>query len=228
MNEYNDQSSNSESQKNHGISRRSFINKAAVSAPVLAAFVSKPSWSTDQNCINSGTLSGNLSNHNCQAQSRNAQWWSQDSNRILWSAHQIPNITPDTPFRDIFQCNPLACRTPSGKYYKNKHLNSDGSVSKLLTIGKDCSIMDILKGRTRSRPSREAANVDKAIIAAYLNIMHPGIAYDGYEVGALIADYHNCIHNFMATADNAIFDEFYEKLEGPMGLNNMQDMLPGA
>lgn len=42
--------------------RRSFLRKAAVGAPVIVAASAKPSWATTH-CTVSGTMSGNLSNN---------------------------------------------------------------------------------------------------------------------------------------------------------------------
>jgi len=206
-----------------GPTRRDFISKVAITSPVLAAFVSKPSWSIDNNCINSGTLSGNLSNHSCQALARNWQWWRD--NRNLWNSGQIPGITPSTTFQSIFGTKPLARLNSSNNYYKNNKLNNDGSVQTLLSVGGNSSIKAILNGKTRNSPSRRAADVDKAIIAAYLNIMHPGIAYDGYvNVGGLLADYQTAIANYMTVPNNLIFDDLYDLLEGANGFNNNEDI----
>lgn len=208
-----------------GASRREFIGKAAVTAPVLAAFVSKPSWSVEDNCISSGSLSGNLSNHGCQALARNWEWWSKDANRSLWDLGQIPGVAPTTSFKAIFNSKPLARQESNNEYFK---LNNNGK-KVLLSIGNSVNLKQILNGHTKNNPARRAAEVDKAVIAAYLNIMHPGIAYSGYnDPSALFADYETALANYLVSYDNLIFDELYDKLEGINGYNNNVDQTPGG
>jgi len=224
MSEHNELPVDNPSKPNKGASRRDFIGKAVISAPVLAAFVSKPSWSIDNSCINSGTLSGNLSNHGCQALARNWQWWQEQTNLHLWNNGQIPGVSPQTDFRDIFNLRPLARLDSNDNYYKDNMLNADGSVERLLTVGGGSSIKQILQGKTKNDPARRAADVDKAVIAAYLNIVHPGIAYSGYSnVSDLIADYQLTVSNYMAIPNNLTFDTLYDKLEGVAGYNNNAD-----
>ncbi len=207
----------------HNESRREFIGKAAVSAPVLAAFISKPSWSIDNNCISSGTLSGNLSNHGCQALARDGDWWA--NNLILWNSNQIPGVIPSTEFRAIFGTNPLARLDSNDKYYTE----GDNGENTYLTIGIHTSIEQILQGITTSKPPRRSSDVDKAVVAAYLNMMHPGIAYQGYaDVNELFVDYTTALNNYLVSYDNSIFDELYTKLEGANGYNNNLDQQPGV
>jgi len=226
MSEHNNLSTETDTNNKTGSSRRDFISKVAITAPVLAAFVSKPSWSIDNSCINSGTLSGNLSNHSCQATARSAQWWY--NNRGLWNSGQIPGISPNSKFLAIFGSNPLARLDSNDNYYKANKLNADGSISALLSSGNGSSIKAILIGKTQNGPSRHSADVDKAVVAAYLNIMHPGIAYTGYaNVGDLMSEYQTAISNFMTIPNNLIFDNLYDKLEGTNGYNNNTDVTPG-
>jgi len=199
------------------VSRRSFIGKAAVSAPVLAAFVSKPSWSISDSCINSGSLSGNLSNHSCQALARNADWWRD--NVSLWNNEQIPGIGPDTLFNDLVGIPALAYHTIKDRYYKS--LNADGSVEKMHKIGKnkDVTLGALLNSLTLNK--KVTAPLDRSLIAAVLNILHPGIAYSGYETSeALIIDYKIARTNYMTLPNNGTFNDLHTILSG---LNDNQD-----
>lgn len=200
--------------KSTNIGRRSFLIKGAVAAPILAAFVNKPLWAASDNCISSGSMSGNLSNHHCAAIARSAQWWAQASSS-LWPHDVYYNgmaLVPGTSFTELFQNPPL--RLTAGTYHEVK---ANGQ-PKL-----DPSGQPILKTFDRSTRRRSlhfiltnGARVDNEFVAAFLNISHPGIAYDGFaDIAILVASYQQAIDSYLlGVLDginqlmlNAIFDD---------------------
>lgn len=195
------------------LSRRSFIGKAAVTAPVIAAFVSKPTWATDNMCINSGSLSGNLSNHSCQATSRSAHWWSR--NISLWNNGQIPGVTPDTPFIAIYQQAPVGFNKRQRKYHISNH--QIGSVDKMHLFDSGTTIGQVLSGMKVKHDGESVvtSSIDKHAVAAYLNLMHPGIAYTGYsDPNRLISSYNTARSQYLATPTNSIFNNLARSLKG--------------
>ena len=85
--------------------RRSFLIKGAMVAPLIAVSTSRPVWGADDSCINSGTLSGNLSNHGCQAVGRSPGWWWNNNGMLQWGN---TDYSPEMLFSDIFGYLPLA------------------------------------------------------------------------------------------------------------------------
>ena len=139
-------------------SRRRFLIQGAAVAPIVAAATSRPAWSGgsggNDDCINSGTLSGNLSNHGCQAVGRSPGWWWNRNGEKHWVETMFRK---DDKFFDIFGYIPLP------KPLKN---NSDFDMFNVNT-----TLWDL--GR------RTGHAIDKHAITAILNFSHPGIMYSG-------------------------------------------------
>jgi hypothetical protein len=198
-------------------SRRSFLIKGVVAAPILAAFVSKPVWAVSDNCIVSGHMSGNLSNHQCAAVARSADWWANEALDSLWPTGTSYNgvaLSPTATFLAVFSSNPLKNKLKNNvDTYHEKDKNATVFIS-LDTSAVQSSLRDVLR-------NQDATQVDKELIAALLNISHPGIAYDGYaDPMSLISAYQLCCGDYLAGVDlkteqlilNAMFSTFAENL----------------
>ena len=77
----NIQPNNKEQKSNNTNLRRSFLKKAAISAPIISTVSSKPVWGAGI-CALSGSLSGNLSNHGAESScegpiGRSPGYWAQ-------------------------------------------------------------------------------------------------------------------------------------------------------
>jgi hypothetical protein len=131
-------------------SRRNFLKKGALAAPLLAMAASRPVWGSDDSCINSGTLSGNLSDHGCQAIGRSPGWWWNSNG---WSQWIYTDYSQGIMFGSIFGYTPLV------------------KVNGQLVAGPDLDIGSM-------GPGSDSQSVDMHVIAAILNFTHPGIAYE--------------------------------------------------
>jgi hypothetical protein len=107
--------------------RRSFLKKTAIGAPVVSSIASQPVWGAGI-CALSGSLSGNLSNHGDQSDCKGpmgrspgywAQWekatscntnhWPQGDNRIYnWS---LTGYLPLASFSLIFGASPISAHS---------------------------------------------------------------------------------------------------------------------
>jgi len=201
-------SSNITSSKSN-VSRRSFLIKGAVSAPILASFVNKPLWAAENDCINSGSMSGNLSNHRCAAVARSADWWIDASN-TLWNGVEFNGVTLSrgTKFAQVINAEPL--KTNKNKYHKK--VNGQYEFLTLDTDTKQRSLRNVLRNGTQ---------VDRELLAALLNLGHPGIAYDGpSDPLVLIGDYQAVKNSYLMGLSsgvaqatlNDLFDAFAEEL----------------
>jgi|GEM_PF-2118857 len=205
------------------VSRRSFLIKGAITAPILASFVNKPLWAADDNCINSGSMSGNLSNHSCAAVARSASWWADASNS-LWNGIEFNGVSlaPSSKFNQVILTAPLKLSN-NNKYHKKT--NGVFVFRSLDTDTNKRSLRYVL---------RNGPQIDRELVAALLNIGHPGIAYDGYDDPLLlISDYQLVKDNYLMSLNsgasqaslNALFDTFAESLAN---INRDYDNLPGV
>ena len=205
------------------VSRRSFLIKGVVTAPILASFVNKPLWAADDNCINSGSMSGNLSNHNCAAVARSASWWA-DASDSLWNGIEFNSATllPSSKFYQVIQTAPLKL-SANNKYHEK--ISGVFVFQSLDTDSNKLSLRDVL---------RNGPQVDRELLAALLNIGHPGIAYDGYaDPLLLIRDYQDVKDNYLMSLNsgasqailNGMFDTFAASLAN---INRDYDNLPGV
>lgn len=147
--------SSEEKQASHGTdTRRKFLIKSAAVAPIIAAASSRPVWAGDDSCINSGTLSGNLSNHGCQAVGRSPGWWWNNNGSSQWV---------NTPYAKSDLFSVIFKNTPLPKYMNNP---DDGP-----TFTNSTSLYEL---------APNIGNViDRHVITAVLNFSHPGIMYSG-------------------------------------------------
>lgn len=206
---------NSTDQKSADLSRRSFLIKGAITTPILASFISKPVWAVDDSCINSGSMSGNLSNHRCSAVSRSSLWWAGAS-LSLWPAA----IMPSTMFSSLFQRNPLLFA--DGTYHEIQNKNKpllDSNGNPVMRTDGDKSLQQVLN-------SGEQA--DRELIASFLNISHPGIAYEeitdptqlllSYQ--DTIASYTDRVKNTPAPTDQTAYNFIFDNYAGTLAISN--------
>lgn len=166
-------------------SRRSFLIKGTVAVPILAAFVNKPVWAVHSNCMNSGTASGNLSNHLCAAVARSASWWKIASDS-LWptgTSYNSVALSPYTDFYAVFLSNPLKIGQKEGVDTYHEKVRSEPV---FIDLDIKRSLRDVLNNGTP---------VDQELIAAFLNISHPGIAYDGYAEPSPLINAYQLVKN---------------------------------
>lgn len=130
--------------------RRSFLIKGAMVAPLIAVSTSRPVWGADDSCINSGTLSGNLSDHGCQAVGRSpGWWWKRGLDTGQWI---VTGYDPGQSFHSIFLYIP---------FEKNGNNSTETNLETVLgDLGPSGGV-----------------SCDMHAIAAILNFSHPGIAY---------------------------------------------------
>jgi len=88
----------SESNSSSTNSRRSFLVKAALAAPVITTIAAKPVWAGDFKCTVSGMLSGNLSHHtgedHCDGYGFSPGGWQKDvGHPYEWPAPLARDLT---------------------------------------------------------------------------------------------------------------------------------------
>jgi hypothetical protein len=157
--------------------RRNFIKKAAISAPIIAAVSSRPVWATANSAV-SGNLSGNLSTPNDEIPPVNGQspgYW-QGGQPTGKRIDDVSGVVQGTSFASLFYQTSI--EDPAGLGWTASYTNS------LLTAVQD----------TGNQPERFAA-------AAYLNAASNNAGFGGYPYStAQIIDFYGYYHRGEITA----------------------------
>jgi hypothetical protein len=157
--------------------RRNFIKKAAISAPIIAAVSSRPVWAQGSSAV-SGNLSGNLSQVTDEVPPINGQspgYWQGGNDKGL-RIDGVSGVTRNTSFSSLFY--QTSVNDPAGYGWTASYASS------LLTAIQD----------TGNQPERFAA-------AAYLNAASNNAGYGGYPYStAQIIDFYGYYHRGEITA----------------------------
>lgn len=109
-------------------SRRSFLRKASIGAPVIVASSAKPAWATAQ-CM-SGMMSGNLSNHEhtCDLTSNNAK------DNHYWKHKYVGYFHKREGKSKEHECNLIGIRLDQYDTYKNRYYFWDHYANRALFL----------------------------------------------------------------------------------------------
>jgi len=134
-------------------SRRSFLTKAVVAAPILSSLASKPVWAIEQ-CTISGMLSGNLSTHDetCNFGGLSPGYWKN---------HTWPFTSPtkENTFEQLFGVDEIESDDDGFSVSLINVINTGGGVTWKTLVGLNRHMV---------------ATACNFAYASYLNTLHPG------------------------------------------------------
>ncbi|PID43539.1 MAG: hypothetical protein CSB48_05605 [Proteobacteria bacterium] len=182
------QSANSQADS---IKNRRNLLKGMASAPVILSVASRPAWGSE--CSLSGTLSGNLSNHQCKIVGRSPDYWQDSQHLNHWpNPGNYPGLavfdyTTSDPFTSVFGTQSL--------------FGTGFTLLQALTIAnyQQQGVQFVVVnppwgGSAVELVQNNYKDIDRHAIAALLNAAHHAVEYP-LTVNQVISGYQNAYGN---------------------------------